>query len=108
MPVRIRLLEALPKETACSCHILPAAPASAAIMLHLLCPRARFILIHHWLLRPIRSQRLLLLGLRAHSCSLLPFEEQAPLGHGQPEGDKKSHANNPQSDSIDVEVVHSC
>lgn len=89
-------------------HVFPAAPASAAIMLHLLSLRASFGLIHHRLLRPSRSRRPLLLGLQAHSCSLSAFEEQAPLGHGQPEGDEKSHTYYPQGDSIDVEVVHSC
>ena len=75
-------------------------------MLHLLSLRASFGLIHHRLLRPSGPPRPLLLGLQARSLSA--FEEQAPLGHGQPEGDEKSHAYNPQGDSIDVEVVHSC
>lgn len=93
---------------ACSGHIFPAAAARAAIMLHFLFPWASSILIHPWFLRPMCSQCPLLLGLPVHSCSLFPFEEHAPLGHGQPERDEKSHAHNPQSDSIDVEVVHSC
>lgn len=85
-------------------HIFPAAPTTVDIMLHLLTPCASSILIHHWLLRPVRF----LLGLQMHSCILLHFEEHAPLGHGQPEGDEKSHADNPQSDGVDVEVIHSC
>ena len=90
-------------------HIFPAAPASTPIMILLLFPGANLILlIHHWFLRPVRSQRPVLLGLRAHSCSLFPFEEQAPLGHRQPEGDEKSQAYSPQIDGIEVEVVHSC
>lgn len=91
-----------------SAHIFPPAPTTADIMLYLLFPCASSILIHHRFLRSVRSQWPSLLGLQMHSCILLPFEEHAPLGHGQPEGDEKSHADNPQSDSVDVEVIKSC
>lgn len=77
-------------------------------MLHLLFLCASSILIHHWFLRPVHSQWPSLLGLQMHSCILLPFEEHASLGHWQPEGDEKSHADNPQSDSVDVEIIDSC
>lgn len=107
MPGRIGLPEALPKKTACSGYIFSGAPASAPIMLNLLYPRANSIRIPHWFLGVVCPQRPLPLSLQAHSCSLFPFEEQAPLRHGQPEGDKESHAHNPKCDGIDVEVVHS-
>lgn len=108
MPGRVRLPEALPKQTACSGHIFPAAPTSAATLLRALFHCTKVVLLHHWFFRPVGSQCSLLLGLQTPSLSAAPFEEHAPLGHGQPEGDKKSNAHNPQSDGIDVEVVQSC
>ncbi|KAF3848039.1 hypothetical protein F7725_021067 [Dissostichus mawsoni] len=84
---------------ACSGHIFPAVPSSAAIKLHLLFPGADLLLIHHRFLRPVCSQRPGLMGTGAHSCILFPFEEQTPLGHGQPEGDEESHAYSPQNHS---------
>lgn len=108
VPGGIGLPEALPKQMARSDHTVPAAPVSTATVLHLLFPRGSIVLAHHRLLRPVWSQWPLFLGLRAHSCNLFVFEEQAPLGHGQPEGGEKSHAYDPQTDSIDVEEVYSC
>lgn len=89
-------------------HIFPPAPTTADIMLHFFCPCGSSIHIHHWFLRPVCSQWPSLLGLQMHSCILPPFEEHASLGHWQPEGDEKRHADNPQSDSVDVEIINSC
>lgn len=103
MPGRVGLPEALPKQMNCSGHIFSAAVASTAIIFHLPFPRAFSILIRHWLLLSLWP-----LLLAVYSCSLLPFEEHACLGHGQPEWDEKCHTHNSQGNSIDIEVVQAC
>lgn len=105
MPGRIGILEALPKQKTRSGNVPPGAPAGTATVLRVGFPRASLVLL---LLGPVPPRSSVLLGRRAQSCCLLPFEEQTPLGHRQPEGDEESHALNPQGDGVEVEVVYSC
>ena len=82
--------------------VIPGAQSPAPVLLSMRCHD------HSLVSSPLHPRPLCPLWLGVAGDCPVPFEEHPPLGHGQPEGHQKGHADDPQSDGVDVEVVHPC